>query len=633
MSVPNKKEQVTDIVKKKNKWLMPVIVAGVAAVVLAILIATFFSVTAPKRALKKQLDIADKYLADLDYENAILAYEKAIEMDPKDARGYFGAANVYEALADRDIEEKQYTSAIDYLEKGITVLEKGIAETDSEKLKEKKTQLEEKLKSVPEETEGGVESAGVFKGELTEFPVYNIEKDVFVEYAASNVIIVWSKDEQTGEYLYGAVDLTGKEIAPVQYQSYKVPNDNGYFVMITGHYEHSEYDDSSWFEFDRSTLYSSAGHIVYEGPYAVVASNEAYIVSKQEKSDDNFGGHKEEFKMEYYDYSGKLLASVDCFENTGRLVEPAVFVNGKSSVISNPVKYFSKDLKEDFVDYDLGFVSSDGSIEWTDGDGIDVSKVDCASYEELAKTRKENGGTVIKTPSGGGVVGGGGFFNPFYYLTRPMSNYVDGYMVEKRLYYPEAERPDSYALRDEAGNECEIDPWNMILNPDGTLQYQIREETHFGKKMLYLEGDYDAQGNIAYVDYIAYNGGYLGNYGSKMQLRTADDKRILADISVKTGEIACKVFDYLKMSMEKYWLISKDGKWGYCDHDGNEVKMFDDAAAFYHGYALIIENGTAYLINEDFEKVQTIGEADSCWQSGQVFGITKGEDDTYFMLQ
>ena len=30
MSVPNKKEQVTDIVKKKNKWLMPVIVAGVA---------------------------------------------------------------------------------------------------------------------------------------------------------------------------------------------------------------------------------------------------------------------------------------------------------------------------------------------------------------------------------------------------------------------------------------------------------------------------------------------------------------------------------------------------------------------------------------------------------------------------
>ena len=40
------------------------------------------SFAVPKAGLKKHLNLGDKYLTDMDYENAILAYKDAIEIDP-----------------------------------------------------------------------------------------------------------------------------------------------------------------------------------------------------------------------------------------------------------------------------------------------------------------------------------------------------------------------------------------------------------------------------------------------------------------------------------------------------------------------------------------------------------------------
>ena len=87
--------------------------------------------------------------------------------------------------------------------------------------------------------------------------------------------------------------------------------------------------------------------------------------------------------------------------------------------------------------------------------------------------------------------------------------------------------------------------------------------------------------------------------------------------------------DYISMCDETYWLISQNGQWGYMDHAGNVMAMYDDAAGFGDGKALVIEDGIAYVINESFEKVEEIGPADSVSNCGDIFRVVVGETDFF----
>lgn len=62
----------------------------------------------------EQLSLGEKYLAELDYENAIIAFNKVIEVDPKNIQAYLGLSTAYEKT-DRNEE------AIDALEKVIEI--------------------------------------------------------------------------------------------------------------------------------------------------------------------------------------------------------------------------------------------------------------------------------------------------------------------------------------------------------------------------------------------------------------------------------------------------------------------------------------------------------------------------------
>ena len=52
--------------------------------------------------LKKYLDLGQKYLTEMDYEQAIIAYNKAIEIDPKNIEAYQALTNIYEFQGDLD---------------------------------------------------------------------------------------------------------------------------------------------------------------------------------------------------------------------------------------------------------------------------------------------------------------------------------------------------------------------------------------------------------------------------------------------------------------------------------------------------------------------------------------------------
>ena len=72
---------------------------------------------------QEQYDLGVRYLSDGNYEEAIIAFTAAIEIDPKQPDAYMGASEAYMAMGDT--------------EAAISILEEGFAETNSEEIRDK----------------------------------------------------------------------------------------------------------------------------------------------------------------------------------------------------------------------------------------------------------------------------------------------------------------------------------------------------------------------------------------------------------------------------------------------------------------------------------------------------------------
>lgn len=92
-------------------------VGGISIVMAIAVIIAVVSVTADERELKKQLDLAYKYQQELNYENAIVAFDKVISIDDKRTEAYIGKAEIY-----ADMGELKH--ALEIIEQAISVLEK-----------------------------------------------------------------------------------------------------------------------------------------------------------------------------------------------------------------------------------------------------------------------------------------------------------------------------------------------------------------------------------------------------------------------------------------------------------------------------------------------------------------------------
>lgn len=84
----------------KSKILLSAVftLAAIAAAVVVIVV----NVNQSGNDLQTQLDLGRKYVSELDYENAIIAYEKALEIDPYCSEAYFGLSEGYLALGQQD---------------------------------------------------------------------------------------------------------------------------------------------------------------------------------------------------------------------------------------------------------------------------------------------------------------------------------------------------------------------------------------------------------------------------------------------------------------------------------------------------------------------------------------------------
>lgn len=80
-----------------------IVVLGIEAIVIAVLIAFLFYINSDTVKENRQLELAQHYLIEEDYEQAIAAFEIVIEINPKNTEAYLGLADAYEATGDIDM--------------------------------------------------------------------------------------------------------------------------------------------------------------------------------------------------------------------------------------------------------------------------------------------------------------------------------------------------------------------------------------------------------------------------------------------------------------------------------------------------------------------------------------------------
>ncbi len=125
---------------KKQKRVWPFVLAAAALILLAaVILIVLFASGSKEKQYEEQLQLAERYLDELDYDRAILAYKEAIKIDPERADAYLDLCDVYLAQGDRE-------AAIEVLEDGIRKCkddEKRRLEKKLKKLKEEEKQEEE----------------------------------------------------------------------------------------------------------------------------------------------------------------------------------------------------------------------------------------------------------------------------------------------------------------------------------------------------------------------------------------------------------------------------------------------------------------------------------------------------------
>lgn len=96
--------------------------------------------------IQEQLELGQRYLSEANYEEAIVAFQQVLELEPKNEEAYHGLASAYTELIMRNPDEKT-------IREGLDILEKGYEELLDELLKQALAQIYRKIIEIAEEKE------------------------------------------------------------------------------------------------------------------------------------------------------------------------------------------------------------------------------------------------------------------------------------------------------------------------------------------------------------------------------------------------------------------------------------------------------------------------------------------------
>ncbi|MBD5460148.1 MAG: tetratricopeptide repeat protein [Lachnospiraceae bacterium] len=155
------------------------VVLAAAAVILAaaaVLVGVIISRGGGTSKLQEQLELGQKYLSEMNYEQAVVAFHQAIEIDPKSADAYFGLADAYAGLG-------EYEAALD-------VLRQGYEATGDESFAERIVQMET-LSGADGIGSGAVSDGGRESADVTGGSTVSAEEAEAAYEKVYNLICTW----------------------------------------------------------------------------------------------------------------------------------------------------------------------------------------------------------------------------------------------------------------------------------------------------------------------------------------------------------------------------------------------------------------------------------------------------------
>ena len=99
-----------------------IIVGVIAALVILVVIGMVAFSNFPSQKIKKQLDLGQKYLTELKYEQAVAAFKEALDIDPNNEDAIAGITKTYGEWSEDLISKEKYASAVKRLDEAMDLL-------------------------------------------------------------------------------------------------------------------------------------------------------------------------------------------------------------------------------------------------------------------------------------------------------------------------------------------------------------------------------------------------------------------------------------------------------------------------------------------------------------------------------
>lgn len=398
--------------------------------------------------------------------------------------------------------------------------------------------------------------------------------------------------------LWGAVNYKNEIIVPFEYSGYySAPSEKGCFVFTNSTMEKqtTEFGDEK-FEYEYEVveyfLFDATGKILYQGNQEVVTSGDIYMTLDYENVDDGPIAH-------YYKLDGTLIEDI-----------PSETVAASLNGYYNGVATVHKSSWETDFDHEVGEMDSDGNITWKPDPINEENENRLKKFEEeKARAEKENNNSNILVNSAGGFMG----IPPLKFFNSINNGYYVGY-------YPASTDGYLYIFSEEKGLVNEFVLSKTI--PDEEKGFVVDSES------LSYNEEYGYR-------YFFHDGDRYYNYGPHMVF-ILGDQDVLVDFTKAEGmnpenmsnTIVSACYDRIYMADSVNWRAYDEEKMFYIDHGGSVLAEFEDATDFYQGYAAVIKEGRAYLIDETFAEIQDLGEAKNVDRNGEII-ILETENDKF----
>ena len=402
-----------------------------------------------------------------------------------------------------------------------------------------------------------------------------VELDIAAKYdefrAAWNGRVFVRKDDK-----WGLVTYEGEELIPLEY--------TGVFTRVNDDGQTIFWKDSTYSIFDQD------GNLLMETemPVSCVSDGVVLIIDRNQET--------LEYDYQYQTLDGEVLYRPDW----------SGWIGQTGAVGFNEGWAFAEDGSSEIR------LAKDGSyISMTDLWAEGALKEEPVEYDDSNSMWEANASS-----------------GPSTLMAYPIGVYHNGYYVSRGMNFD-----DSY------GNF-------YICDSEGKELYKFSMKDF----CEYMGYDFWSEDNDWTVYSYIVNGSYCYSYGTIINISITEggqETYYLLDLSkmdweinvpyspdkmIVTDEAVLAEGDSIYLSDKQYWLYYKDGKYGYIDHEGNVVEMFDDACGFNDGKAVVIEDGMAYLIDEDFNRTDLGIEADAVGVYGEIFCLRNGDEMTYLVF-